>query len=156
MANSNKSTFELIHFYPNIEQQKFWDFFIDNEWYSQSDIMPGELILEKPGKDYPQGLGAVRIVKVNENINLTEDIVGYDAPRYFAYAPREGGMPVNEYKGEFFYESKDGGMIWKYKGSFVPKYFGTAWFFKWFLRKRMKTMLPVWEKGYKAYYQEKK
>ena len=42
MANSKLVSFEVSHFYPNLKPQKFWDFFVDHEWYSQSDIMQGE------------------------------------------------------------------------------------------------------------------
>lgn len=155
MANTKKVSFELTHFYPELEQQKFWEFFVDYEWYNQSDILPGKVFIEQAGKGHPQGLGAVRKLEIG-NINLKEDIVGFEAPRYFKYAVHEGGMPVNQYSGEFFYEAKNGGMLWRYKGNFEPKYFGTGWFFKWFLKSRMKSMLPVWEKAYKAYYDVKK
>ncbi|QIE58037.1 hypothetical protein G5B37_00175 [Rasiella rasia] len=151
MANSKLVSFELSHFYPIIELQKFWEFFVDHKWYSQSEIMAGEIVVLKEGKDHPQGLGAVRKILIGD-INLTEDIVGFDPPNYFSYAVHEGGMPVNKYRGEFFYESKNGGMLWKYKGNFEPKHFGTGWFFKWFLKSRMKSQLPVWENGYNSYY----
>lgn len=153
MANPTKFSFEVEHFYPNFDQQKFWDFFVDHEWYSQSDLMQGEIIVDKPGEDHPQGLGAVRRIVIG-NINLTEDVVGFDAPRYFSYAVHHGGMPVNDYRGEFFLEPKDGGILWKYRGNFNPKYFGTGLFFKYFLRSRIKSMFPVWEKGYNAYHND--
>lgn len=152
MANSKLVSFEVSHFYPNLEPQKFWDFFVDHEWYTQSDIMQGEIILDKPGKDHPQGLGAVRRIIIGDSINLTEDIVGFDVPNYFCYAIRDGGMPINKYKGEIFNESKDGGLLLRYKGSFEPKYFGTGWFFKLFLSRRIKSHFPIWEKGYNAYH----
>ncbi len=150
MAKS-KITFEFNHFFPEFEPQKFWDFHVDDVWYTQSDIMIGEIKLLKEGEGHPSGLGAVRKLTIR-NINLVEDIVGFNAPNYFKYAVREGGMPVKNYEGEFFFKSKNNGLLLTYKGSFDPKLLGTNWLFKYIFRSRMKTMIPIWEKGYKAYY----
>lgn len=151
MAVSKQYSFEIEHFYDAIDTQKFWDFFVDHDWYSKSDIMPGEVIIDKSGEGHPQGLGAVRTLKIGD-MQLTEDIVGFQSPNYFSYAVHEGGMPVNHYQGEFFFEPKDGGMLWKYRGHFDRKFFGTGLFFRYFLRSRMKGMIPVWEKAYHAYH----
>jgi len=146
--------FEFEHFYPDLEQQKFWDFLIDSEWYTQSDIMQGEVTLLTPGKDHPQGVGAVRTVKIGKTIDLIEKIEGFDPPRYFSYATQNGGkgMPVKDYLGEFFLEPKDGGLHFRYRGSFKPTFFGSNWLVTALFRWRMKTMVPIWEKGYKSYH----
>lgn len=149
MATS-KIEFEFSHFYHGFDQQKFFDFLIDIEWYTQSDIMMGEISLEKPGKDHPYGLGAVRKITIDK-INLIEDIVGFEPPRYMSYAVREG-MPVKNYQGKFFIEPQGEGIRLRYIGSFDPKLFGTNWLFKYIFRSRMKTMVPIWEKGYRAYH----
>ncbi len=150
MAKS-KVTFEFTHFYPGFEPQKFWDFHVDHEWYTKSDIMIGEISLLKEGQGHPSGLGALRKLTIG-NIKLEEDIVGFDAPHYFSYAARPGGMPVKNYVGEFFFTSKNNGLELRYKGSFDPKPFGTNWLFKYIFNSRMRKMVPIWEKGYRAYH----
>jgi len=150
MAES-KTTFEFTHFYPGFEPRKFWEFHVDHEWYTQSDIMIGEVALLKEGEGHPSGLGAVRKLTIG-NIKLEEDIVGFEAPNYFSYAVRPGGMPVKNYVGEFFFESTDNGLLLTYKGSFSPKPFGTNWLFKYIFSSRMRKMVPIWEKGYKVYH----
>lgn len=152
MAKSNLITFEITHFYPDFDQQKFWDFLVDQDWYNKSSIMPGEITIVKSGKGHLQGLGATRRIKI-EKIEITEDIVGFEAPRYFSYAVHEGGMPVSEYRGEFFMEPHNGGLLFRYKGSFKPKALGINWLFKWLFRSRIKSMIPIWEKGYMAYHE---
>lgn len=149
--SKSRESFEFNHFYPEFKPHMFWDFHVDHEWYTKSDIMIGEIDLLKEGKDHSSGLGAVRKLTIG-NIKLEEDIVAYDAPSYFSYAVREGGMPVKNYVEEFFFESKDNGLLLRYKGSFSPKPFGTNWLFKYIFRSRMQKMIPIWEKGYKAYH----
>ncbi|WP_042506993.1 hypothetical protein [Algibacter lectus] len=73
MAKS-KVTFEFTHFYPGFEPKKFWDFHVDHEWYTKSDIMIGEISLLKEGQGHPSGLGALRKLTIG-NIKLEEDIV---------------------------------------------------------------------------------
>lgn len=63
-AEQKLLSFEVIHEYPGFDQQKVWDFFVDYEWQSASDVMPAETILNKRGEGYPQGVGAVRTIKM--------------------------------------------------------------------------------------------
>jgi len=150
----SKIEFEFEHFYPDFDQVKFWEFLIDIDWYSQSDIMKGEITLLKEGKEHPVGLGAVRKIKIDK-IELTEDIVAFDPPNHFCYVVREGGMPVKNYEGKFFLSEKGNGVHLKYQGSFDPKLFGTNWLFKYIFQSRMKTMVPIWEKGFQQYLKDK-
>lgn len=151
MQNTKKIHYELEHFYPNVDRQKFWDLFVDHETWSKSEFLPGEIKIIKPGKDHPQGAGAVRSV-VTESMNIIEDIVGFHPPEYFSYVTHNGSMPVNDFGGELFFEEQKDGLLVRYKGSFNPKYFGTGWIFKYFLRSAQKSVFQKLGKAYKAYY----
>ena len=126
---------------------------MDHEWYSQSSIMPGQQTILTPGQDHPRGLGAVRKITIDK-IELTEEILGFEAPGYFCYGVRDGGsgMPVKGYRGEFFMEPRENGMLFRYRGSFEPKLAGTNWLFISLFKWRMRTMVPVWQEGYNAYH----
>lgn len=152
MENTKKIHYELEYFYPNVDQQKFWDLFVDHEAWSKSDFLPGKIIILKPGKDHPQGEGAVRSV-VTGSLNIKEDIVGIRSPEYFSYATRNGSLPVNDFGGELFLEEHKDGLLARYKGSFNPKYFGTGWLFRYIFRSAQKSAFQNLGKAYHAYYQ---
>ncbi len=144
-------SFEVTHLYPDFDQQKFWDFLVDHEWYSKSSLMPGEITLERPGEHHSHGVGAVRRIKIG-SIDLVEDIVGSEAPGYLAYAVRDGGMPVNAYRGETFLEQRGDGLHLRYRGTFERKFFGTGWLATQLFRSRIQKMIPMWAAGYEAYH----
>lgn len=154
MTPASQLTFEVTHEYSGFDQQKFWDFFVDYEWHSKSGVMPAETVLNKHGERYPQGVGAIRTIKMANNMNFVEDIVGYEPPHHFAYTLKNSPLPVNSYRGDLFFENTQAGMALRYIGSFSPKYFGTGWVLRWFLRSNIAKMRSIWETGYKAYYNE--
>lgn len=151
MENTKKIHYELEHFYPGFDRQKFFDLFVNHEAWTESEFMPGKVSIIKPGKDHPLGLGAVRAVDSGRMI-IEEDIVGFQSPEYFSYASRNGSMPVNDFVGELFLKEQKGGVLAKYKGSFNPKRFGTGWIFKYVFRSVHKSAFRDLEKAYKAYY----
>ncbi len=117
--------YEIEHFYPGFDRQKFWDLFIDHEGWSNSDLLPGQISIVKPGEGHPQGAGAVRSV-ASGPMTIIEDIVGFKPPAYFSYASRNGSMPVNDFRGEFVLEQRSDGVLARYKGGFNPKEPGTG------------------------------
>lgn len=119
MSNTNKVTYELEHFYPKFDRQKFFDLFIDYEAWTKSGLLPEVQILNL-GKDYPLGLGGVRLV-VSGDMKIEEEVVGFQYPEYFSYSSRNGDMPVDNFLGKILLEEKDGGVLIKYEGSFNPK-----------------------------------
>lgn len=119
MSNSNKVHYELEHFYPNFNREKFFDLLIDHEAWTSSELLPEVQIL-KAGKDYPLGLGAVRLVN-SGGMNIEEEVVGFQYPEFFSYVSANNAMPVNEFLGKMYLEEKDGGVLIKYEGSFSPK-----------------------------------
>lgn len=143
-------SFEVTHFYPGRDQQRFWDMLVDPQWHSQSDLMPGEITIEEPGEGSPSGLGAVRRIKIGR-IDLVEDIVAFDPPGHLGYAVRDGGMPVNKYRGDFFLEPRGDGLQFRYEGSFETRFFGTGWILERVFRSRIEKMIPTWEKACELY-----
>ncbi len=96
METTKKFHYELEHLFPNVDRQKFWDLFVDNEAWSESDDLPGEIIIDKPGEGHLQGAGAVRSVIVG-SMNIKEDIVGFRPLEYFRYETRNGSPPVDDF-----------------------------------------------------------
>jgi len=150
MQTTKKTHYELEHFYPNFNRQKFFDLLIDHEAWTNSELLP-EIQIIKPGKDYPLGLGAVRLV-LSDDMRIEEDIVGFKSPEYFSYASRNGVMPVNDFLGKLFLEEKDGGVLIKYVGSFNPKQSGTGSSFKDIFKSAQKSAFENLGKVYKTRY----
>ncbi len=155
MQKSTKYHYEIEHFFPDVDRQKFFDMFIDPDAWSASEFLPGKIIIDKPGKDFPQGLGAVRIVDTG-SMKIKEDIVGFKSPEYFSYASRNGSLPVNEFGGELRLEDHNGGTLAKYKGSYNSRYFGTGWFLKPLLRSGQQKAFVGLGKAYNEMYGENK
>lgn len=149
MDNPKKIHYELAHFYPNFNRQKFFDLIVDHEAWTNSEFLP-EIRIIKPGKNHPLGLGAVRLV-ISGRMNIKEDVIGFESPNYFSYTSHNGSMPVNDFSGELFLEDKNGGVFVKYKGSFNPKYFGTGWLFKYLFQSAQKSAFRNLGKAYQAY-----
>lgn len=151
MIDTKKIHYQLEHFYPGFNQQKFWDLFVDHEAWSKSEFLPGKININKSGQNHPQGLGAIRTI-VTGSMTIKEDIVGFRSPEYFSYATHNGSLPVDNLSGQIFITSEKDGVLLRYKGSFNPKYFGTGWFFKRLLSSGQKSVLDGLEKAYKTYY----
>lgn len=149
--DTRKKHYEIEHFYPGFDRQKFWDLFVDHEGWSRSDILPSEISIVKPGEGHPQGKGAVRKV-VSGSMVILEDITGFQPPVYFSYASRNGAMPVNEFGGELFLEARPDGLLARYGGGFNPRYFGTGWLFRRIFRAVQKSAFRGLGKAYEARY----
>ncbi|WP_310993968.1 hypothetical protein [Aequorivita marina] len=150
MTNSKKIDYKLEHFYPDFDRQKFFDLLTDYKAWTNSELLPDIQII-KPGKDYPLGLGAVRLV-LSEEMRIEEEIVGFRSPEYFSYASRNGVMPVNDFLGKIFIEEKDGGVLIKYEGSFKPKNTDTGSSFTEIFKSAQKSAFENLGKTYKTYY----
>ncbi len=151
MDDTKTTLYEIEHFYPGFDRQKFWDLFVDNEGWSRSDILPGQISIIKPGRGHPQGAGGVRAVS-SGSMNIIEDVVGFQPPEYFSYASRNGSMPVNEFGGTLFLEQRDDGLLARYRGGFNPKYFGTGWLFRRIFRAAQKSAFRGLGRAYTARY----
>ncbi len=151
MPDTKTTRYDIEHFYPGFNRQKFWELFVDHEGWSKSDMLPGQISIVEPGEGHPQGRGAVRSVK-SGRMTITEDVVGFRAPEYFSYASRDGGMPVNHFRGELHLAERDGGVLALYSGGFVPKYPGTGWIFKRIFRAAQRSAFRGLGREYEARY----
>lgn len=151
MTGSKQVTYEIDHFYPGFDRQRFWDLFVDHDGWTASDILPGSISILESGDGHPQGLGAVRSV-VSGPMTITEDIVGFHEPESFAYASRNGSMPVNDFGGELRLEDHDGGVLARYTGGFNPKYPATGWLFKRLFRLAQGSAFRGLGRAYEARY----
>lgn len=141
--------YDLEYTYPNVDRQRYWDLFVDHEAWSESDLLPGTITITEPGDGHPQGLGAVRTVQAG-SMTITEDIVGFRAPEYFAYATRNGSLPVDDFGGEMTLIQQPDGLLVKYRGDFTPKIPGTGPILAAFLRSRQRSVLRALGKAYDA------
>ena len=151
MRDTRTKHYEVVHFYPGFDRQEFWDLFVDYESWSQSDMLPGEISVIEPGNGHPMGKGAVRSV-VSGSMTITEDITGFQPPVYFAYASRNGAMPVNDFVGELFLEQRADGLVATYKAGFNPRYFGTGWLFRIMFRRAHRSFFRGLGRAYEARY----
>lgn len=151
MTDTKKYHYEVVTFYPNFDRQKYWDMFVDYEGWTQSDILSGEISILEPGEGHPMGKGAVRSV-VSGSMTITEDITAFQPPAYFAYASRNGVMPVNDFVGELFLEQRADGVVVTYKAGFNPRYFGTGWLFRIVFRRAHVSFFSALGKAYEARY----
>jgi hypothetical protein len=145
--------YSIDTFYKGFDQQKFFDLFVNHKAWSKSDLLPGDITVIKPGKGHPQGLGATRKV-LSGSMEIIEDIVGFNSPRMFKYAARNGSMPVNDFVGELQIEEQIDGILVKYRGGFNKRYFGTGNLFRLLFRRGQRTAFDNLEKVYRAYYGE--
>lgn len=143
--------YELEHFYPKFDRQKFWDLFVDYEGWSKSKYLPGKITILKAGKGHPLGVGATRLVDTGL-IKMKEDILGFRESEYFQYTAHDGSLPVDNFGGELFFEDFKDGLLIKYKGRFNSKYFGTGWLLRKLLSKGQKQAFKSLGKAYKEKY----
>ena len=148
---AKKVQYEVEHVYVDVDQQKFWDLFVDHEAWSESDLLPGVITIIEPGEGHPQGVGAVRSV-VAGRLKVTEDILAFEPPGYFRYSARDGSFPVDDFGGELFLDERADGLVARYRGGFNPKYPGTGRLFRFLFRSSMKMSLSKLGKAYAATY----
>jgi hypothetical protein len=92
-------------------------------WPSWSPIEYFEL--ERPGRDEPEGLGAVRLYRAGR-ITGHDEIVELVPNRRFSYA-HTSNLPVRNYRGDVDVEPTADGTAIHWVTSFDPKVPGTGW-----------------------------
>ena len=76
---------------------------------------------------------AVRFVE-SGRMTIVENVVGFEPPALFAYASRNGSLPVDDFAGEFRLDPHPDGLRARHRGGFSPKIAGTGWLFRLLLR----------------------
>jgi hypothetical protein len=92
-------------------------------WPTWSPIETFEL--ERPGRDEPQGVGAVRRFR-SGRVTGRDEIVELLPDRRFAYA-HTSSLPVRDYRGEVELEPTPEGTAIRWVSTFAPKVPGTGW-----------------------------
>ncbi|TAL00043.1 MAG: SRPBCC family protein [Rhodospirillaceae bacterium] len=88
--------------------------------------------LERPGRQEPFGVGAIRVFKTRVSC-AREEIVELIPDRRLSYILLSG-FPFREYRADVDLEPTDGGgTAIRWRASFYPKYFGTGWFWRIFM-----------------------
>ena len=95
---------------------------------------------ERPGRDEPHGVGAIRTfcTKVSRS---REEVVELIPDRRLAYILLSG-FPLRDYRATVEIEAAAGGgsrITWS--NAFYPKYFGTGWLWHLLMRRTLETMV---------------
>src|SRR5271163_2315943 len=88
--------------------------------------------LERPGKDDPFGVGAIRVF-ITKVSRAREEIVELVPERRLSYALLSG-FPFRGYRADVdVAPGPGGGSVIDWRASFEPKQFGTGWFWRLFM-----------------------
>jgi hypothetical protein len=90
--------------------------------------------LERLGSPDPSGLGAIRAFKRGRTRGR-EEVVAFEPPNHLAYVVLSG-VPVKDYRGDVTVAGDgSGGSVVTWHSEFRPKWPGTGWTSRIFLRK---------------------
>jgi hypothetical protein len=88
--------------------------------------------LERPGRDEPFGVGAIRVF-ITAVSKAREEIVELVPNQRLSYVLLSG-FPLRNYRASVDLEpGADGATTIVWRASFEPKYPGTGWFWRWFI-----------------------
>jgi hypothetical protein len=88
--------------------------------------------LERPGKEEPMGLGAIRVFS-SALTRAREEIVEFVSDRRLSYILLSG-FPFTDYRADVDLSPRaDGGTSIDWRASFEAKYPGTGWFWRLFM-----------------------
>jgi uncharacterized protein YndB with AHSA1/START domain len=89
----------------------------------------GSFALERPGRDEPEGIGAVRVWRTGRR-TLREEIVELVPDRRFSYTLLSG-LAIRDYRADVDIEPDgDGGCTIHWHSSFRPTVPGTGWMYR--------------------------
>jgi len=94
--------------------------------------------LERPGRDEPFGLGAIRVF-ITKVSRAREEIVELVPERRLSYVLLSG-LPLRGYRADVdIAPAASGGAVIDWRASFEPKHFGTGWFWRLFMARVLAT-----------------
>jgi len=88
----------------------------------------GSFELERPGRDEPEGLGAIRVFRTGRVTNR-EEIVELVPNRRFSYV-QLSGLAIRGYRADVDLEPGEDGTVIRWRSSFRPKVPGTGWLYR--------------------------
>lgn len=95
--------------------------------------------LERPGRDEPLGVGAIRVFSTKVS-RAREEVVALETDRRLSYVLLSG-LPFVDYRADVDLEPQaGGGTIIRWRSRFDVKHAGTAWFWRWFMQRTLRTV----------------
>jgi uncharacterized protein YndB with AHSA1/START domain len=96
--------------------------------------------LERPGHIDPLGVGAVRVFSTRVS-KAREEVVELAPNRRFSYTLLSG-LPFVGYRADVELEPRpNGGTLIRWFSRFHVKHFGTGWFWTWFMKRTLGTVI---------------
>ena len=81
-----------------------------------------ESVLERPGREHPQGVGALRRFRAGR-VHNQEEVVRFEPPYAFAYEVRAGDIPVRDYHADVeLTPAPEGGTVLTWRSSFRARW----------------------------------
>ena len=103
-----------------------WELVSDVETWPEWGVFD-EARLEQPGEEHPHGVGARRFVRADRMKNH-EEVFLYEPPHRLAYLVVKGNLPVSDQRSDVrLGETLGGGTEIRWRTSYRPRIFGTAW-----------------------------
>ena len=84
-----------------------------------------EVVLRQEGDPPPNGLGAIRVLRLR-GLALEEEILGFDPPKRMSYR-LSAGLPIRDHAGEIELEPAGDGTALRWTVRFRPSVPGTGW-----------------------------
>lgn len=100
----------------------------------------GSFTLERPGEREREGVGAIRVFATG-TVRNRELVVEAVPGRRFSYTLLSG-MPLRDYRADVDLTPDGTGTIIHWHSAFGVKYPGTGWFFRWFLGRFIRGLVP--------------
>jgi hypothetical protein len=102
--------------------------------------------LERPGRDEPFGVGAIRVF-ITKVSRAREEIVELVPERRLSYVSLSG-LPLRNYRADVdIAPEASGGAVIDWRASFEPKHFGTGWFWRLFMARAGHDRTPTGLRG---------
>jgi uncharacterized protein YndB with AHSA1/START domain len=96
--------------------------------------------LERPGRIDPLGVGAVRVFSTRVS-KAREEVVELVPYRRLSYTLLSG-LPFVGYRADVELEPRpNGGTLIRWFSRFSVKHFGTGWFWAWFMKRTLRTVI---------------
>lgn len=113
-----------VHATSTAPPEAVWALLADvTTWPDWSDFE--EAVVERPGTNAPQGVGALRRLKLGRT-RSREEIVAFDPPRHVAYTLLSG-LPLRNYRGDVtLTATSTGGTDIHWQSRFSPRIPGTG------------------------------
>ncbi len=124
-----------------------WELFTDHlGWERWAGAK--EVVLRQEGHPAPNGLGAIRVLRVG-GLAIEEEVTAFDAPRRMAYR-LVAGLPTRDHSGEVEFEPSETGTRLTWKICFRPWVPGTGRPLEWVLQRAVQEVVRRFSREFGA------